>query len=379
MNAEPGSIGIGLIGTGFMGKCHALAYGSVKAVFGDVLRPRLEVLCDVPAEKASHFAGQFGFSRATDDWLSLVEDPAVDIVCITTPNKAHKEMAMAALKAGKHVHLEKPMALTLSDAQEIADLAANSHLKTIVGYNYLHNPALTHARKLIDEGAIGRIVHFRGSVDEDYQADPDLSWTWRATKADAGLGTLGDLGCHLVSLATYLVGPVESLIADIRTVHATRPLGDGTDERRPVENEDVASAILYFENGVQGLVSTSRSAWGRKSYIGFEVHGTEGMLTFDQERMNELHLYQNRGNSAEQGFKTILTGPDHPPYGQFVPAAGHQLGFNDLKVIEVHEFLRAIAEDRPAYPAFDDALHFEQVIHAIAEASAAGSWIKLQQ
>ncbi|TYC52127.1 Gfo/Idh/MocA family oxidoreductase [Rhodobacterales bacterium] len=371
------SLGIGLIGTGFMGKCHALAYNSVKAVFGDVPATRLEVLCDVPDDKASGFAKQFGFARATSDWKDLIADPKVDIVCITTPNKVHKEMALAALEAGKHVHLEKPMALTMEDAREMLAAAETSGAKTIVGYNYLHNPAMSHARKLIAEGAIGRLVHFRGTVDEDYQADPELAWTWRATRADAGLGTLGDLGCHLVSLATALVGPMESLIAETKTVHATRPVGDGTGERRAVENEDIASALLTFENGVHGIISTSRSAWGRKSYIGFEVHGTEGMIIFDQERMNELRLYQNRGALSEQGFKTLLTGPAHPPYGQFVPAAGHQLGFNDLKVIEVHEFLSAIAGGRQAVPSFREALHFEAVIHAIARSGETGQRVSL--
>ncbi|GGB33612.1 myo-inositol 2-dehydrogenase [Roseibium aquae] len=371
------SIGIGLIGTGFMGKCHALAYGAVKAVFGDVPRPRLEVLCDVPQDKAVEFKDQLGFARATDSWEDLIRDSRVDIVCITTPNKAHKEMATAALAAGKHVHLEKPMALTLEDAQALTLQAEKAGVRTIVGYNYLHNPAITHARKLIAEGAIGRIVHFRGMVDEDYQADPDLAWTWRATTADAGLGTLGDLGCHLVSLATELVGPVESLIAETRTVHQTRPLGEGSLERRAVENEDIASALLTFENGVHGIISTSRSAWGRKSYIAFEVHGTKGMITFDQERMNELRLYQNHGPAAEQGFKTLLTGPAHPPYGAFVPAAGHQLGFNDLKVIEARELLRAIVEGRAAQPSFADAYHFEAVIHAIARSGQTGTRIHL--
>lgn len=366
------SLGIGLIGTGFMGKSHALAYRAVKAVFGDVPDIRLEVLCDVPAAKASDLAGQFGFARSTDAWQELVADPTVDIVCIATPNKVHREMAMAALEAGRHVHLEKPMALTLEDARTMRAAAANAGRKTIVGYNYLHNPAIAHACKLIAEGAIGRIVHFRGMVDEDYQADPDLPWTWRATKADAGLGTLGDLGCHLISLANALVGPIESLVAETRTVHATRPTGEGSGERREVENEDIASALLTFRNGVHGVISTSRSAWGRKSYIAFEVHGTEGMITFDQERMNELRIYQNRGPVSEQGFKTILTGPAHPPYGAFCPAAGHQIGFNDLKVIEAHELLRAIVEDRPAFPSFEDAYHFEAVIHAIAQSAESG-------
>nr|WP_209007325.1 Gfo/Idh/MocA family oxidoreductase [Roseibium litorale] len=370
MQQDIKTIGIGLIGTGFMGKCHALAYGAVKAVFGDVPAPRLEVLCEVPSEKAAEYAGRFGFARSTSDWRDLIADPAVDIVCITTPNKMHKEMALAALAAGKHVHLEKPMALTIEDARQMAAAAAGARGRTITGYNYLHNPAITHARRLIDAGAIGRVVQFRGVIDEDYQADPELPWSWRAMREQAGLGALGDIGCHLVSIANALVGPVESLVAEMQTVHETRPVEGGG--RKPVENEDIASALLTFRNGVKGLITASRSAWGRKSYIAFEVHGTEGMIRYDQERMNELHLYQNRGEVAEQGFKTILTGPAHPPYGEFVPAPGHQLGFNDLKVIEVHEFLRAIVEGREAKPNFTDALHFEEVIHAVARSAETG-------
>lgn len=359
------SLGIGLIGTGFMGKCHALAYGAVKAVFGDVPAPRLELLCDTPVDNAQKMAEQFGFARATDDWRALVNDPSVDIVCITTPNKLHCEMAIAALEAGKHVHCEKPMALTLDDAQRMADAARKSTGRTIVGYNYIRNPAFQHAQKLISEGAIGRPVHFRGFVDEDYQADPDLPWTWRATKADAGLGALGDLGCHMVSMAVGLMGPIANVIGDIRTVHATRPSAE-TGEHKPVENEDIASAIVIFESGVQGVFSTSRSAWGRKNMMAVEVHGTKGMICFDQERMNELRLYQNSGDRAEQGFKTILSGPAHGPYGNFTPAPGHQLGFNDMKTIEVAAFLKAIAEGKEAYPSFADSVEFERVIHAIA-------------
>ncbi|PTW56586.1 putative dehydrogenase [Breoghania corrubedonensis] len=364
-----GALGVGLIGTGFMGKCHALAYGAVRRIFGDVPPVRLELLCEVPDEKAAAFADQFGFARATDDWRALVADPAVDIVSITTPNRLHKEMALAALAAGKHVHLEKPMALTLADAREMADAAAAAPGRTIVGYNYLHNPMIAEARRLLEAGAIGRPIHFRGVVDEDYQADPETPWTWRATTADAGLGCLGDLGCHLVSIATHLMGPVESLVAEMRTVHETRPV-EGGDERRRVENEDIASALVTFRSGVHSVLLASRSAWGRKNRIGFEIHGTEGMIVFDQERLNELRLFQNRGEGAEQGFKTILAGPAHPPYGRFVPSAGHQLGFNDLKVIEAHAFLSGIAHARAAYPDFSDALAFEEVIHAIARASA---------
>ena len=371
------SVGIGLIGTGFMGKTHALAYRAVKAVMGDVPEVRLEILCDTPQEHARKMAGQFGFARATDDWRAVVEDGAVDIVSITTPNHLHREMALAAIAAGKHVHCEKPLALTLDEAREMAEAARGAGVRTMVGYNYIRNPAFTHAQRLVRSGAIGEVVHFRGWVDEDYQADPDLPWSWRARLADAGLGALGDLGCHLVSMAMGLAGPVESLIADMQTIHRTRPLAEGAG-RGEVENEDVATALVHFANGAQGSLSASRSAWGRKSRLAWEVHGTQGMICFDQERMNELKLYQNTGPKAEQGFKTILTGPEHPPYGAFCPAPGHQLGFNDLKVIEVADFLRAIAEGRDPHPDFTAALEFEKVIHAMARSAREGKRVELK-
>ncbi|WP_413220529.1 Gfo/Idh/MocA family protein [Tritonibacter mobilis] len=370
------TLGLGLIGTGFMGKAHALAYGSATAVFGDLAPVRLAQLCDTPAQNARDLAAQFGFAVATDDWRALIASPEVDIVSITTPNALHKEMALAAIAAGKHVHCEKPLALTLEDAQEMEAAARTAGVRTKVGYNYIHNPAVTHARALIAEGVIGKPVHFRGWVDEDYQADPDLPWTWRATRADAGLGTLGDLGCHLVSMSHVLMGEIESLIADTQIIHETRPLPDGSG-RAAVENEDTASAIIRYRNGAQGTLCTSRSAWGRKNKLDWEVHGTKGMMTFSQERLNELQLYVNEGPRAQQGFRTILTGPEHAPYGAFCPAPGHQLGFGDLKTIEVAGFLRAIAAGEESFPNFTDALEFERVIHAIDTSAREGRRVTL--
>lgn len=370
------SIGVGLIGTGFMGKAHALAYRSVRAVMGDVPGVRLVALAETPRAKAEAMAGQFGFERATDQWRDLLDDPAIGLISVTTPNGMHREMALAALAAGKHVWCEKPMALTLEDARAMEAAARESGLKTQLGYNYVANPAFGHACRLVADGAIGRVVHVRGWVDEDYQADPALPWTWRAKIQDAGLGALGDIGCHLFSLLTGLVGPLESVLGEIETVHKTRPLAEGGGTAA-VENEDVASALLRFESGVTGVMTASRSAWGRKSRLGFEVHGTQGMLIFDQERMNELQLFRNEGPKATQGFTTILTAPEHPPYGAFCPAPGHQLGFNDLKVIELAQFLRAIRDGgRPAVD-FTAGLALEKAIHAVALSAREGRRVAL--
>ncbi|MEO1470221.1 MAG: Gfo/Idh/MocA family oxidoreductase [Pseudomonadota bacterium] len=371
------ALGLGLIGTGFMGKAHALAYRAAGPVFGGLPAVRPVALCDADVGRAQAMARQLGFARATDAWADLVADPAIDIVAITTPNALHREMALAAIAAGKHVHCEKPLALTLGEAAEMEAAARAAGVRTIVGYNYVHNPAVAHARALIADGRIGRPVHFRGVVDEDYQADPDLPWTWRADRAAAGLGTLGDLGCHLVSMAHVLMGGIADLIADTQIVHETRPLPGGG--QAPVENEDTATAIVRFESGAQGVLCTSRSAWGRKNRLDWEVHGTRGMITFAQERLNELQLYVNEGAKAEQGFRTILTGPEHAPYGRFCPAPGHQLGFGDLKTIEVAAFLGAIAAGRDAFPSFTDALRIERVIHAIDTAAREGRRVTLNE
>ena len=374
------SIGIGLIGAGFMGKCHALAFGAVKAVFPHVLRPRLEMLADTTLERAWSSAGQFGFARATDDWRTLVEDPAVDIVSITTPNALHHAMALGAIAAGKHVYCEKPMGITLGQAEEMAAAASRAGVRTLVGYNYLKNPAALHARALIERGAIGRLIHYRGIFDEDYMADPTMPGTWRSLRGEAGLGVLGDMGCHLVAAALDLAGPVESVLAETRIVYQRQyPGTERSGDTRPelVENEDVATALVRFRNGCDGSFSMSRSAWGRKNRLAWEVHGDAGMLVFDQERLNELRLYEARAAGPEAGFRTILTGPAHPPYGEFVPAPGHGLGFNDMKVVEVEHLLRGIAGDGPIHPDFGAALEIERIIYAIDESARRGTRVAL--
>ena len=251
------SIGIGLIGSGFMGKCHALAFGAVGAVFPHVQRPRLEMLADVSSETARAAARQFGFARATGDWRALVEDLSVDIVSITTPNSLHHEMALAAIAAGKHVYCEKPLGVTLAQAEEMAAAAARSGVRTLVGYNYLKNPAALYAKALIERGAIGRVIHFRGIFDEDYMADPAMPGTWRSLRSEAGLGVLGDMGCHLVAAALELAGPVESVLAETRIVYSRHPheaRGSGETGAEPVENEDYATALVRFTSGCDGSV-----------------------------------------------------------------------------------------------------------------------------
>lgn len=368
------TIGIGLIGTGFMGKAHAIAFNSVAPVFGDIQRPRLRLLCDVEPKRTEQKAEEFGFERWTTDWRDVVDDPSVDVVAITTPNHLHREMAIAALEAGKHVYCEKPMAVSLSDAEAMADAASRSDRITLLGYSFAKNPLLSAAKRLVEEGLIGEVFDFRGFIDEDYVADPDLPWSWRLRRENAGLGVLGDITCHLVSIAHLLLGPITELTALTETVHKTRPEAHGSGPRQAVENDDIAHALVRFRSGALGVLASSRIAHGRKNGIRIELHGSAGTIVFDQERMNELELYVAGERKDITGFRRILTNSEHSPYGLFCQAPGHSLGFNDLKIIEVAHLLNAIAGKEKPFPAFADGILIERVIHGFAESAPRGEW-----
>lgn len=360
-------IGIGLIGTGFMGKCHALAYRQVSAIFGLSLQPVLAHIVDTNISVAAQFAKQYGFNRYSSDWQGLLEDETVDLIAVTTPNDLHEEMCLAALAAGKHVHCEKPLALNAQSAWRMKQAAEQSTVKTMVGYNYLKSPAIQHAIALIQSGVIGSIYQVTAQYREDYLADAFKPFSWRCQKERAGSGALGDLGCHLISLLRSCVGPIRSVIADAQIVIAERG-------GRRVENEDQLQALISFENGATGVFTTSRVGWGRKMGLEIELTGELGTLVFDQERMNELRLYTRAGAEGDgnQGFKTILMGPEHPDYGYFCPAPGHGLGYNDLKIIEVKDLLVSIAENRPSVPDFNEGYEIALVCDAMLRSSERG-------
>ncbi len=368
-------IGVAVIGAGFMGKCHAQAWRVAGTVFDDLPAVSLELLCDI-APGADALASAWGFARAAADWRAVLDDPHVQVVSITTPNHLHPAQAQAALAAGKHVWCEKPMAPALAEAEAMAaSAAAAGGCRTRLGYNYAANPLIDQAAALIAAGVIGTPLHFRGVVDEDYLADPALPWSWRCQARQAGLGALGDIGVHLVSLAHRLLGPIRRVTGTLQTVHRERQLpGGGV---AAVENDDAMQALVQFAGGASGVLSASRLAWGRKNRLGFEVQGSAGTLCFDQERLNELHLFTAGGDPATSGFRRILAGPAHPPYGAFCPAPGHQLGFNDLKVIECASLLRGIAGGTPVRFDFAEGLAIERVVHAIARSAAIGAPVEV--
>ena len=282
---------IGIVGGGYMGKAHAVAYAAVGSVFDTKLRPVLEMVCATSEASAERYKSAFGFRRATSDWQTLVSDPDVDAIVIASPQETHRAIVEAAFALGKPVFCEKPLGATLEDSRAMVAAAEASGAIHMSGFNYIRTPASQYARQLIAEGRIGDITWFRGEHTEDFYADPNAPATWR-TEGESN-GTMGDLAPHMINAARALAGPITRLNATVETVHKHRPGGT-------VTNDDQAQMMCRFENGAQGHLFFSRIATGRKMGYAYEIHGTKGSIRFDQEDQNALHLYTMDGPEAER-------------------------------------------------------------------------------
>lgn len=373
-------IKVGLIGAGFIGRSHALAINAVNRVFGDTVPLAVpHMLVEADAEEAHERASQFGFETASTDWRDAVE--TCDAIVIAVPSFLHKEIALAAVQSGKHVLCEKPVGLSSDDAVEIADAAHAGHVSHVVGFTYLRSPLIRYAKRLVREGTLGKPLHFKGWHCEDYLADPNLAFSWRQDASLAGkCGALGDMGWHVFAMAHELCGNTTAVSGTVETFHKERPLAENPSTYREVENEDWSNATLRFESGAVGSVEVSRVAHGRKMDIGFELTCELGTIVFNGEQSNQIQVFRAGEETSGSGFRTVHINSDHPDYGNFIPAPGHGLGFNDLKTIEMRDFLLAIATGKQAGADLNEAVRISHLCEAILESSrGAGGWISLPQ
>ncbi|MEJ6746529.1 MAG: Gfo/Idh/MocA family oxidoreductase [Yoonia sp.] len=359
-------LGIGIVGGGYMGKAHAVAMSAVGAVFETKLRPRLEMVCATSEASAEKYRTAYGFARATTDWRTLVNDPLVEAIIIASPQATHREIAEAAFKLGKPVLCEKPMGASLEDSRAMVDAADAAGTINMVAFNYIRTPASQYARQLIADGVIGDITWFRGEHTEDFLADPTEPATWRTS--GVANGTMGDLAPHMLNAALALVGPIDSVIAEVETVHTKRPGGT-------VTNDDHAQMMCRFTNGVMGSMYFSRIATGRKMGYAYEITGTKGAIKFDQEDQNALWLYRMDAPEAQRGFTKILTGPSHPDYLPFCQGPGHGTGYQDQIIIEAKDFLEAVTSGQNKWPTFRDGMAVNQIVAAAHASSDAKSWV----
>jgi predicted dehydrogenase len=382
------TIGAGVIGMGWMGEVHSRSYREIRDRFYDSgLQPRLIACSDNIPERAAAAQERFGFEQHTTDWHELLANPEVEVVNIATPNGLHLEMVQAAATAGKHILCEKPVGKDPWETAQCEQAARQAGVLTFVGYNYRWPPLVQYARRLIEEGRLGRLTHYRSRYVACYASDPYGVLSWRFLR-EHGLGILSDLGSHALDMAHFIAGPIEQVIGNKKTFIRQRPLpqaagthfsvGRPDDPKGEVTNEDYVGLLLRFANGVQGTMEMCRVINGPKAEYTFEIHGTEGAIKWNFEQMNELQVQFRSQDEAEDGYRTILGGPAHPYHGRFNPGPGLGLGYEDLKVIEAYEFLKSVAEDKQGTPGFAEALAVANVQTAVERSWESGRWEKVE-
>jgi predicted dehydrogenase len=378
-------IGIGLVGFGWMGQAHSRSYRRLPMLFPDrEADPELVLCSDTIRERREDAVSAFGYGGATPDWRDVCEHPGVDAVVVTAPNMFHVEIVEAACAAGKHVFCEKPVGGTPEQTVRAVAAASAAGVITGVGYNYRFAPLVRYAARLVQEGRLGEITTYRGRFFSMYGSDPLGLLSWRFEQAKAGYGVSTDLLSHSVDLAHLLLGPIASVVGTRATFVADRPLprpggashygrGAPGDPTGPVTNEDYAAALVLFENGTRGTFESSRTLVGPESQMAFDVYGTQGALSWNLERMNELQLYL-AGDEPHTGYTTVFGGDRFPYHGNFVPGSANGIGFEDLIAIEDYEFLNAVARGEPFRPGFEDALAYVAVQAALVRSWESGAW-----
>jgi predicted dehydrogenase len=378
---------VAIIGSRFMGKAHSNAWKKAPLFFDMDIEPVLKVACARQEGPLKEFAERWGWEDIETDWKRVMERNDVDIVDICVPQYLHFEIAKAAVQAGKHVFLEKPMVMNVQEAQELYELVKSSKVTHYINHNYRRCPAVRLAKKMIDQGKIGTIFHWRGAYLQDWIVDPDFPLTWHLRKETAGMGPQGDLNSHSVDLARYLIGDITKVSCMTSQIIEERPLPDETvsgtfsgtaaDGRGKVTVEDAAFMIVRFENGALGSFDTSRFAPGRKNYNYFEIYGSKGSLIFNLERMNELQYLNREDPDYQQGFKTILaTEGVHDYVANWWPP-GHVIGYEHEFVHAVVDFMDAVNTGEEIRPNFYDGLKELQILEAGLESAQSGKEVIL--
>ena len=379
-------LGIGVIGMGWMGQVHARSYSLVAHRFPDSGISARSVICsDNVAQRAEHARDVLGFGAASTRWQDVIEHPDVQIVSIATPNNLHLEIVEAAAAAGKHIFCEKPVGRTPNETAKIESIARKAGILSFVGFNYRWAPLVIHAKKLISDGALGELTQYRGRFFSMYGSDPLGLLSWRFDREISGYGVLGDILAHVTDMALYLGGGIKRLVSNSHTFIADRPVpipGKGThysrgepdDPKGAVTNEDYVGALLEFENGARGTVEASRTIFGPKNQMAFEINGTTGAMNWDFERMNELQLYLPGEDGRHDGFMRLVGGDQYPFHGNFNPGEGSGLGYEDMKVIEASQFLKSVAEGQQRAPGLAEALAVAEVHAAMLRSWESGTW-----
>lgn len=367
-----------------MGKAHSHAYKDV-GMFFDLPKINMKAICGRNAESVSEAAQKFGWDSYETDWRALVARDDIDLIDINAPSNAHKDIVIAALKAGKHVFCEKPLALTLKDAREMLEVAEQSNRTHAICFNYRFLPAVQLAKQIIDSGQIGEIHHYRAQYLQDWLVDPQFPLAWRLQKEIAGSGAHGDLNAHCIDLARYLIGDFAKVIGHSKTFVTSRPIpsemvgltAKASTEMGEVTVDDATSFLAEFQNGALGIFEATRFATGWKNGNRFEINGSKGSIRFNLERLNELEVYFREDAGHLQGFRTIMvTEADHKYASNWWPP-GHTIGYEHSFIHIVYELVSAIRSGKEFAPNFYDGVKCQQVLEAVDQSIESKTWVEV--
>lgn len=378
-----------MIGYGFMGKVHSHAWRSVNHFFPDAPKVEMTLICGRSKDALESARSTFGWNEAETDWKKVVTRSDLDIIDICTAGDTHEEIAIAALKAGKHVICEKPLANNAIEARamvQAADEASQLGAKSMVAFNYRRVPALAVARQLIESGKIGTIYHVRANYLQDWIIDPEFPLVWRLDKKTAGSGALGDIAAHIIDASYFLTNSkITSVSGQLKTFIKERPLpgsytglsAGSSSGRGEVTVDDTAVFTANFDNGAIGVFEATRFAAGRKNAMSIEINGSKGSIYFNFEDMNELLFHDHTLESHEAGFRKILATDAAQPYVAAWWPPGHIIGYEHTFTHEIYDFVKAIDSNLNPSPSFTDGLYVQRVLDAVE--SSAGNNSQLTQ
>jgi predicted dehydrogenase len=378
------TLAVALIGHGFMGRAHSNAWRQAPRFLDLPAELRLKTICGRDRVATRAAARRLGWEMWEMDWRRAVEDPAIDIIDICTPNETHAEMAVAAARAGKAILCEKPLGRDLREAQAMWRAVKKARVVNMVCHNYRRIPAVILAKQMIERGDLGdRIFHFRARYAQDWMVDPNFPLVWRLQPEVSGSGALGDIFSHVTDLARYLVGEMSEMTAVLETFVKRRPLekrARGTTKSRrlgKVEVDDAVAAMGRFRGGGLATIEATRFAPGRKNSIQLEINGSDGSLAFDLEEMNRLRFFSRRDPEEAQGFRDIMvTESAHPYVGNWWPP-GHIIGYEHTFVHTIADFVRGVIQRKKVQPDFADGLETQRVLDAVQRSARTRRWVRL--
>ena len=370
-------LNIGMIGYGFMGKAHSNAYATVNNFFDLEHKLVLKAICARNAEKAQAFADNWGYESVETDWKALIARDDIDAVDICVPNNLHKEIAIAAAEAGKMILCEKPIAMDVAEGEEMCDAVDKAGVANMVWYNYRRIPAVTHAKNIIDSGALGRIFHYRANFLQDWTIGEDVPQggeaTWRLDVKAAGSGVTGDLLAHCIDTAVWLNGSVNEVCGMTETFVKER-MHTESGKMESIGIDDACTFMCRFENGSLGLFESTRYARGHKALYTFEVNGEHASLKWDLHDLHRLEYFDHRLEGPMRGWRSIhVSDGDHPYMGNWwVP--GLNIGYEHSFVHHVADFVKGLESGKPAGPTFRDALETQKICDAVLKSAAERNW-----